>query len=275
MAPRRADRGVEEAMAMVSLPPMQFEGHEVRFLIDQRSGEEWLNAGDCCDVLGYGNVGETLKRLKPHHKREINFSDVTGRQQKQYFINEPGFYRLVLRSNKPEAERFQDWVTDEVLPSIRKTGGYRQTPRRLIDNMREEIQLQNSKEVAAKLYPGGTQAIIDWFVKSMEGIRRLHPKLVKAAGLRAGLTKTTCRSARQVLRALPGEKIYADAISAADDARIVGLSEEKAIEAGTKALPFFEFLRNNGITPGEAKPSAIDQLLQRQCRLTGADPCQA
>ena len=77
-----------------------------------------------------------LERLREHHKREVGFSDITGLLQKQWFINEPGFYRLVLRSNKPEAERFQDWVTEEVLPSIRRTGVYRVTTRRLVDNKR-------------------------------------------------------------------------------------------------------------------------------------------
>jgi hypothetical protein len=66
-----------EANSIVTLPPMLFDGHDVRFVIDQLTGVEWLNGGDCCDVLGY--VGETMKRLTPQHKREISFSDVTGR----------------------------------------------------------------------------------------------------------------------------------------------------------------------------------------------------
>jgi prophage antirepressor-like protein len=246
---------------IVQLPPMLFEDHEVRFVIDQRTGDEWMNASNVCAVFGLENVGQALSRLKDKQKRHIIINDVVGRPRQIWFINESGFYKLALTSRKPAAERFQEWVTEEVLPTIRRTGGYRQTPRRVVDNMREDIQVQNSKEVAAKLYPGGTQAIIDWFVKSMEGIRRMHPKQVKAAGERAGLTKTICRSARKVLRNIEAEKIYADAISA-DDCRIVGLSEDKAIEAGLKALPFFDFLRSNGVIPGENRPSVIERMLQ-------------
>jgi prophage antirepressor-like protein len=69
-------------------------GHDVRFVIDQRTGEEWLNAGDCCDILGISNVGNALSRLKGHHKCELCLTDIIGRPQSQWFINEPGFYHL-------------------------------------------------------------------------------------------------------------------------------------------------------------------------------------
>jgi prophage antirepressor-like protein len=84
-------------------------------------------------------VPDALNRLRDRHKRDFNFPDATGRQQKQRFINEPGFYRLVMHSHKPEAERFQDWVTKDVLPTIRRTGRYRMPPRRLVDHQRDGV----------------------------------------------------------------------------------------------------------------------------------------
>lgn len=62
-------------------------------------------------------------------------------------VNEPGLYRLVLRSDKPQAEPFMDWVTEDVLPSIRKTGSYSLADRgilqdKLVDSQEEIIRLQ-------------------------------------------------------------------------------------------------------------------------------------
>src|SRR5262249_11188522 len=67
------------------------------------------------------------KAVKGLRKDDLTKSDVTdtiGRVQRTLVVNEPGLYRLILRSNKPDAEKFQDWICREVLPSIRKTGRF-------------------------------------------------------------------------------------------------------------------------------------------------------
>lgn len=101
-----------------------FRGATVRVLADEQ-GEPWFVANDICDVLELTNVGVALRALDDDEKSNIRISYVAqngGRAP--LIVSESGFYRLVLRSRKPVAKEFQRWVTHEVLPSIRKHGGY-------------------------------------------------------------------------------------------------------------------------------------------------------
>lgn len=104
-----------------------FEGHDVRVHIEG-SDELWFVAFDICRVLSLTNVSKAVSRLLPNECRDITFSDVTGRLQEMKCVNEQGLYRLIFRSNKPEAERFQNLVFGEILPTIRKTGRYEVKP---------------------------------------------------------------------------------------------------------------------------------------------------
>ena len=88
-------------------------------------GDPWFVAKDVCDALGLSNTTEALRNLDEDEKSNISNSEVAqsgGRSP--LIVSEAGFYRLVLRSRKPEAKAFQRWVTHEVLPAIRRTGGY-------------------------------------------------------------------------------------------------------------------------------------------------------
>lgn len=85
--------------------------------------EPWFVAKDVCDILELSEVSNSLKRLRGGEKLTRKIF-VSGQNRETWFINEPGLYRLIFTSNKEEAERFQDWVYNEVLPSIRKTGKY-------------------------------------------------------------------------------------------------------------------------------------------------------
>lgn len=78
---------------------------------------------DLCKVLEL-QVQNTKNRLKDDGVYRINLTDSLGREQQALFVNEQNLYRVIMRSDKPQAEAFQDWVCGEVLPSIRKTGGY-------------------------------------------------------------------------------------------------------------------------------------------------------
>lgn len=86
-------------------------------------GEPWFVAADVCRALGLGNSRQTLSYLDDDEKGVIT-SDTLGGKQEMSTINEPGLYSLILRSRKPEAKAFKRWITHEVIPSIRKTGGY-------------------------------------------------------------------------------------------------------------------------------------------------------
>ena len=83
-------------------------------------GEPWFVAKDVCDILGVQNVTQSMQQLEDFERSMFNI----GRQGNANIISESGFYALVLRSRKPIAKPFRLWVTQEVLPQIRKTGGY-------------------------------------------------------------------------------------------------------------------------------------------------------
>lgn len=85
--------------------------------------EPWFVAKDVCNALGLGNTGQAIAKLDQDEKGITNVDTLGGIQQVST-ISEPGFYKLVLKSRKPEAKAFQRWVTHEVLPSIRRDGAY-------------------------------------------------------------------------------------------------------------------------------------------------------
>lgn len=96
-----------------------FNGAALRTLTDE-NGEPWFVAKDVCDILEISNPSDALKRLDDDERSRFNL----GRQGETNIVNEAGLYVLVLGSRKPEAHEFKRWVTHEVLPQIRKTGGY-------------------------------------------------------------------------------------------------------------------------------------------------------
>lgn len=98
-----------------------FGAHAVRIVV--RDGEPWFVATDVAAALGYLTAKDAARNLSEHQKGG-HILPTPGGEQRVTIINESGLYRLVLRSRKPEAEKFSDWVTGEVLPSIRKTGRY-------------------------------------------------------------------------------------------------------------------------------------------------------
>lgn len=100
-----------------------FNDNPVRTLTDEQ-GDPWFVLKDCMNVLGLGNPTETVKTFDEDDFSTAEVIDAIGRRQQAYIISEPGFYRLVMKSRKPEAREFQRWVTHEVLPSLRKHGAY-------------------------------------------------------------------------------------------------------------------------------------------------------
>lgn len=87
-------------------------------------GKPWFCMVDICKSLDIGNVSQAKTRLKEDGVIINEVIDSIGRKQNTNFINESNMYKLIFQSRKESAERFSDWVTDEVLPTIRKTGGY-------------------------------------------------------------------------------------------------------------------------------------------------------
>lgn len=100
-----------------------FNSASLRTLTDN-AGDPWLVLKDCMSILNLGNPTETVKMFDDDEFSTTEVIDSIGRRQQAYIISESGFYRLVMKSRKPEAKEFQRWVTHEVLPTIRKHGAY-------------------------------------------------------------------------------------------------------------------------------------------------------
>ena len=94
---------------------------------------------DVCKALDITHVTDVKNRLKQDGVGTSEVIDSLGRKQTAIFINESNLYKVIFQSRKPSAERFTDWVTDEVIPSIRKNGGYianqeQLTPEQIVAN---------------------------------------------------------------------------------------------------------------------------------------------
>ena len=91
------------------------------------NGKPYFPATACAKILGYANPRKAiLDHCKEDGVTKRDVIDTLGRTQSAKFINEGNLYRLIIHSKLPAAERFEKWVFDEVLPSIRRTGGYGQ-----------------------------------------------------------------------------------------------------------------------------------------------------
>lgn len=100
-----------------------FANPQFRVRVIMRCADPWFVAKDACDCLELTNVSKACQTLDEDEK-DITKVYTLGGSQDMMLISESGLYTLIMRSNKPEAKVFRKWVTSEVLPSIRKTGGY-------------------------------------------------------------------------------------------------------------------------------------------------------
>lgn len=107
---------------MNELKIFNYNNMEVRTV--ERDGEPWFVLRDVCEVLDLTTPSRVAERLDPDEVSQTHITDSLGRQQETTIINESGLYNVILRSDKPEAKPFRKWVTSEVLPSIRRNGGY-------------------------------------------------------------------------------------------------------------------------------------------------------
>ena len=114
-------------MSDLSLQQFDFNGNGIKVLMID--GDPWFIAQEICNILELGNVSKACNPLKPREKNTITLSDGMAGNPTTLIISESGLYRLTMKSRKPQAEPFQDWVCEEVLPSIRKTGKYEIAPR--------------------------------------------------------------------------------------------------------------------------------------------------
>lgn len=170
-------------------------------------GEPWFVAADVCHALDIGNPSDALNRLDDDERTLVSIEGASNGKPVNG-VNEPGLYSLVLGSRKPEAKAFKRWITHDVIPTIRKTGGY-QVPQSPAEQMAQGI-------LAAQKLLAERDATI---AKQNEQIAVLTPK-----------------------------GIFADAVTASKTSILVGglakLIKQQGIDIGQKCL--FAWMRENG-----------------------------
>ena len=107
----------------------EFCGFELKYVFVQN--EPWFKGKDAANVLGYVNTKQAiLVNVADEDKKQLEelmglcHRPMDYQTRTSLYINESGLYSLIMKSTKPDAKLFQQWVTKEVLPSIRKTGSY-------------------------------------------------------------------------------------------------------------------------------------------------------
>lgn len=100
-----------------------FNFNQAQVRIQFHNGEPLFCLTDVAEILSIKNANSTRFNLKKDGVHKM-YTPTNGGKQEITFINEPNLYRVIFRSNKPEAVKFQDWIFEEVIPQIRKTGSY-------------------------------------------------------------------------------------------------------------------------------------------------------
>lgn len=134
---------------------------KVRTIIND--SEPWFVGKDVANILGYKDTSDALKKhVENEDKLTRRFAD-SGQNRLMYIINESGLYSLILSSKLPSAKKFKHWVTSEVLPTIRKTGGY----------------VANEELFVNTYLPNADSATKELFKLNLQTIRQLNEKIEK------------------------------------------------------------------------------------------------
>lgn len=157
------------------LQQFNFNNNEVRVITDEQ-GEPWFVAKDVADVLGYTNSRDALAKHVDGGDKLTSQIATSGQNRAMTIINESGLYSLILSSKLPSAREFKHWVTSEVLPSIRKHGGYMSgqeqlTPDQLvlksieylqskIAEQRSQLEAQAPKVLFADAYSASNKCVL-------------------------------------------------------------------------------------------------------------------
>ncbi len=124
-----------------TLIPLNFENNIVRIITDEE--HPLFVAKDVAVALGYADPTNAIKRFCGEAVKRHPIIDRLGRKQEVRLIEEPDVYRLIFGSKLESAKRFQNWVFEEVLPSIRKTGSYQHNPEAKPLTQSETIRYHN------------------------------------------------------------------------------------------------------------------------------------
>lgn len=176
----------------------------------QQTGEPWFVGKDVAKILGYERADNAIRNHVDDEDKLMHQISASGQNREMYIINESGLYSLILSSKMPKAKEFKRWVTSEVIPAIRKHGGYLTA---------DKIE----------------QALTD-----PDTIIKLATTLKEERAAR--------QQAEASLQAAKPKVLFADAVSASDSTILIGdlakILKQNGYNTGQKRL--FQWLRDNG-----------------------------
>ncbi|MEN7355929.1 phage antirepressor [Bacillus licheniformis] len=185
-----------------------YQDQQVRTVV--KDNEPWFVAKDVCNVLNHSNHKVAVSRLDEDEVSKVYLTDSLGRNQKTTVVNEAGLYSLILTSNKPEAKQFKRWITHEVIPTIRKTGGYVAN-----DDLFIQTYLPQADEQTKQLFK---------------------------------VTLHTMKEQSKQIETMKPKALFADAVEASESSVLVGelakILKQNGVEIGQNEL--FKWLRENG-----------------------------
>ena len=109
----------------------------------------WFVGKDVADTLGYSASRNALSKHVDNDDKLTHQISASGQKREMTLINESGLYSLILSSKQPNAKKFKRWVTSEVLPTIRQTGGYQLTPKdpmQVLELMFQSLKMQDYRQ---------------------------------------------------------------------------------------------------------------------------------
>lgn len=181
-----------------------YQDQEIRTVI--QDGQPWFVAKDVCEILGIKNATQAVSKLDIDERSMLNI----GRQGNTNIVNEPGLYTLILGSRKPEAKQFKRWITHEVIPTIRKTGGY----------------VANDDLFIQTYLPQADEQTKHFFKATLQ----------------------TMKEQTKQIEAMKPKALFADAVETSESSVLVGelakLLQQNNVQIGPNKL--FEWLRENG-----------------------------
>ena len=192
----------------MELIPFTYAQNSIRLIED--GGQILFCGKDVASILGYTNTTDALKRHCRGVVKHYPIVDSLGRSQSARFITEPDLYRLITHSKLPEAEKFERWVFEEVIPSIRRHGMY------------------------------ATESVVDAMLADPDAMIRTLTALKEERAKRAQLEKQAQANAPKV--------VFADAVASAKTDILIGdlakILRGNGVDTGQRRL--FEWMRENG-----------------------------
>lgn len=138
----------EEISDQPGLIPFAYGSQKVR--VKWINEEPWFMLSDVCRAIGYKSIQHAISLIRERDIQKVEVIDSMGRAQFANFVSERGMSQFFLRARVPAVEPFQDWVFDEVLPQIRKTGSYQAQPAQIDPIDAAILSLQRIKQIEAQ-----------------------------------------------------------------------------------------------------------------------------